>query len=205
MKISSWAAAILLAWFGSAACGAEKSDVIDVTGLRELFIDDHLGAERRNLEFKGHEPMELAADAGKPCGHYSAILKVNDKYRFYYRGFDGVYPGKQSNGNPGEYLAVRESSDGVTWQEVPLNKFPGKPVPAGTIFYGNGFTHNFSPFYDRNPDCPPAERFKAVSGVRETGGLFAFYSADGINWHHYDEKNPIFKYEPKKFGGHMLD
>ena len=204
MKISL-KTAILATCASIAVCEADNSGIIDITGIRELFIDDYLVAERQNLEFKVHEPMELPADVTKPCGHYGAILKAHGKYRFYYRGFDGVYPGKQANGNPGEYLAIRESSDGVTWQEVPLNKFPGKPVPAGTIFYGNGFTHNFAPFYDNNPACPPAERFKAVSGVRETKGLFAFYSADGINWHCYDEKQPIFKYEPKKFGGHMLD
>ena len=180
-------------------------NVIDVSGTRELLLDDYLLDKKENLQFKVHSPVELPASAGKPCGHYGAVIKAGDKYRFYYRGFDGVYPGKQANGNPGEYLAIRESSDGVNWQEVDLKKFPGKPVPPGTIFYGNGFTHNFAPFYDNNPACPAAERYKAVSGVRETKGLFAFYSADGINWHCYDEKKPIFKYEPQKYGGHMLD
>lgn len=180
-------------------------NVIDVSGTRELLLDDFLLDKKENLQFKVHNPVELPASAGKPCGHYGAVIKAGDKYRFYYRGFDGVYPGKRSNGNPGEYLAIRESSDGVNWQEVDLKKFPGKPVPPGTIFYGNGFTHNFAPFYDNNPACPAAERYKAVSGVRETKGLFAFFSADGINWHCYDEKKPIFKYEPQKYGGHMLD
>ena len=180
-------------------------NVIDVSGTRELLLDDYLLDKKENLQFKVHSPVELPASAGKPCGHYGAVIKAGDKYRFYYRGFDGVYPGKQANGNPGEYLAIRESSDGVNWQEVDLKKFPGKPVPPGTIFYGNGFTHNFAPFYDNNPACPAAERYKAVSGVRETKGLFAFFSADGINWHCYDEKKPIFKYEPQKYGGHMLD
>ncbi len=138
MKISM-KTAILATCASVAVCQADNSGIIDITGIRELFIDDYLVAERQNLEFKVHDPIELPADVTKPCGHYSAILKINDKYRFYYRGFDGVYPGKQSNGNPGEYLAVRESSDGVTWQEVPLNKFPGKPVPPRNDFLRQRF------------------------------------------------------------------
>lgn len=209
MKKSFVAALLLIAsvFVSGAEIPESKTmkNVIDVSGTRELLLDDFLLDKKENLQFKVHSPVELPASAGKPCGHYGAVIKAGDKYRFYYRGFDGIYKGKLSNGNPGEYLAIRESSDGVNWQEVDLNKFPGKPVPPGTIFYGNGFTHNFAPFYDNNPACPAAERYKAVSGVRETGGLFAFYSADGINWHCYDEKNPIFKYEPRKFGGHMLD
>lgn len=199
-------AAVALAVFGShLLTAATPEKAINVTGLRELFYDDYLIAERKNLEFRVHSPVEQQALPGKPCGHYGAIVKANNKYLFYYRGFDGVYTGKRANGNPGEFLAVAESSDGLNWRDPAYNKFPGKPVPGGTIFYSNGFTHNFAPFYDTNPDCPAGERFKAVSGVRETNGLFAFYSADGINWKHYDEKTPIFRYTPKKYGGHMLD
>ena len=181
------------------------SEPIEVTNNRELFYDDYLIAERKNLDFQLHYPVEQRALPGKPCGHYGAIVKANGKYLFYYRGFDNIYKGKRSNGNPGEFLAVAESPDGLNWSDPPYDKFPAAPVPRGTIFYGNGFTHNFAPFYDTNPSCPDDERFKAVSGVRETQGLFAFYSRDGINWKHYNEKKPIFQYTPAQYGGHMLD
>ena len=196
---------LLLAVTAAFSCLAAASDVIEVTDKRELFYDDYLIAESENLVFRQHSPVELTASPGKPCGHYCAIVKANGKYLFYYRGFDNIYKGKQSNGNPGEFLAVAESSDGINWSDPAYNKFPGAPVPRGTIFYGNGFTHNFVPFYDTNPDCPAGERFKAVSGVRETQGLFSFYSPDGINWNHYNSKKPIFPYTPARFGGHMLD
>ncbi|MBE6367517.1 MAG: hypothetical protein E7052_06350 [Lentisphaerae bacterium] len=181
------------------------SSPLEVTSLRELFYDDYLISERHNLEFRIHSPVEQTASSGKPCGHYGAIVKTNDKYLYYCRGFDGVYNGIRSNANPGEYLAVSESSDGINWVAPDFKKFPDQPVPVNAIFYGNGFTHNFAPFFDNNPNTPESERFKAVSGVRETQGLFAFYSADGINWQHYDAQQPVISYSPEKYGGHMLD
>ena len=41
-------------------------------------------------------------------------------------------------------------------------------------------SHNFSPFIDKNPDCKPSEKYKAVGGG--AGGLYALTSADGIHW-----------------------
>ena len=38
------------------------------------------------------------------------------------------------------------------------------------------------------------ERYKAVAGFREAGGLFAFHSADGFNWIRDDERTPIVAY-----------
>ena len=40
---------------------------------------------------------------------------------------------------------------------------------------------NFTPFKDTNPDCPPDERYKALSAGFGPG-LFAYKSADGIHW-----------------------
>ena len=186
-------------------CGAAENGVYDVSGKLELFYDDFLIANKQDLTFVQHSPRECTAAPGKPNGYYGAIFHDGTQYRYYYRNTDNVYSGKKYNGHPGEYLGVTFSKDGINWQEKDLKLFPGKPVPPGAVWYGNGFTHNLMPFFDRNPQCTPDKRFKAVSGVRETAGLFAFYSADGINWKHYDAKNPIFKYEPKKYGGHFID
>jgi len=44
---------------------------------------------------------------------------------------------------------------------------------------------------DKNPNCNPSERFKALGGV--FGGLFALKSADGVNWRLLSEKPVILK------------
>ena len=182
---------------------------LNVTGSRELLYDDLLLEERNGLDFRLHEPAELPCP-GKPGGAYVTVLRTETgRCRMYYRGFDGVYAGKRYNGNPGEFVGVSESADGLDWHEPTLDLFPGKPVPPGTIFYQNGgFTHNFVPFLDRSPACRPEERYKAVAGVRETAGLFAFYSADGLHWKMYDAETPLIPYTEEnraKFGNHLLD
>ena len=182
------------------------SEIYDVSGKRELLIDDFLFESRRAVGFKQHSPVELPCDQGKPIGHYNTILRKPDgTYLYYFRGVDEVYKGKMFNNHPGEYVGVATSRDGIKWETPDLKLFPGKPVPVNTIIYGgNAISHNFVPFYDSNPECKPQERYKAVAGVRETKGLFAYYSADGINWKLYSKK-PVMEYEPEKTGGHMLD
>ncbi len=43
------------------------------------------------------------------------------------------------------------------------------------------FSHNFAPFIDLRPDCPPREKYKALAGT-SSKGLFGFVSPDGIRW-----------------------
>ncbi|MBQ7649747.1 MAG: hypothetical protein IJS15_02250 [Victivallales bacterium] len=181
------------------------NDFYDVTGKRELFIDTFLIDNMRNMLLSPHYPVELPSSPTKPCGAYVTIMKTPRNYWLYYRNTDGVYQGDMYNNHPGEYVGVAQSTDGLTWELPQLNRFPGKPVPGNTLIYGkDAITHNFVPFYDTNPACKPAERYKAVAGVRETKGLFAFHSADGLNWRQYGDA-PIVAYEPEKNGGHMLD
>ena len=45
-----------------------------------------------------------------------------------------------------------------------------------------GVTHNFTPFLDTRPGVPDDQRFKALAGTTDTGGLFAYASGDGIHW-----------------------
>ena len=189
-------------------CGAvqQMSQPYDVSGKRELFIDRFFIETVRGLSFKQHSPIELPCDLSKPIGHYNTILKNPDGSFFYYfRGIDPAYKGKMNNNNPGEFVGVAVSNDGIKWSTPDFKLFPGTTIPGNAIIYGKGsITHNVVPFYDTNPACPPQERYKAVAGVRETKGLFAFVSADGIRWKKYRE-TPVIAYEPEKTGGHMLD
>ncbi|MBQ9088930.1 MAG: hypothetical protein IJY46_09165 [Lentisphaeria bacterium] len=202
------ATAMLSTAAGNITAGKNSTmdNIYDVTGKRELFIDDFLIESKRGIAIKQHAPVELPSNPDKPIGHYNTILQKPDgTYLCYFRGVDNVYKGKMYNNHPGEYVGVSTSKDGVKWEAPDYKLFPGKPVPGNAILYGgNGITHNFVPFYDTNPECKASERYKAVAGVRETRGLFAYCSADGINWKMYGTA-PVIKYEPEKTGGHMLD
>ena len=177
----------------------------DVTGKRELFIDNFIIDKMRNASLAPHFPIEVPSDISKPEGAYVTVLKDPRQYWLFYRDTDSVYKGKKYNNHPGEFVGIAQSADGIKWELPKLNRFKGKPVPANTLLYGkNVITHNFVPFYDTNPACRPEERYKAVAGVRETKGLFAFHSSDCINWQQYGD-SPIIAYEPEKNGGHMLD
>jgi len=177
----------------------------DVTGKRELFIDDLLIDQKRNAGLKLHYPIEQPSSPDKPDGHYLTVMKDPRQYWLFYRGMDTVYQGSNYSNNPGEFVGVARSHDGLRWELPELNRFPGQSVPANTLFYGkDAITHNFVPFYDASPDCPPEARYKAVAGVKETNGLFAFHSADGLNWKQYGNV-PVIPFEPQKAGGYMLD
>src|SRR5262249_27949666 len=49
------------------------------------------------------------------------------------------------------------------------------------IIYSIPKLDNFTPFKDTNPDCPPDERYKALSAGAGPG-LYAYKSPDGIHW-----------------------
>ena len=182
-----------------------SAKALNVSDSRELLFDDFLLAEREGLDFRLHEPVALPADPEKPCGAYVTLLGDDRRFLLFSRGFDSDYKGPRHDGNPGEFTEVAESPDGLHWRKPDLNRFPGRHVPPNTLFSGTPFTHNFTPFYDRNPACPPQERYKAVAGFREAGGLFAFHSADGFNWIRDDERTPIVAYAAEAAGGHLLD
>jgi len=52
------------------------------------------------------------------------------------------------------------------------------------IIWAGAGTHNFVPFRDTNPQCPPGARYKAVARGegQDSRKLFAFRSADGLHW-----------------------
>lgn len=180
--------------------------VYDITGKRELMIDDFLLETKRSVNFKQHTPVELPSDPGKPVGHYNTLLQKPDgSFLYYFRGTHDLYKGETFNNHPGEFVGIAESRDGLKWHMPDLRLFPGEPVPCNALFFGKEIiTHNFAPFYDTHPDCAPCERYKAVAGVRETNGLFGYVSEDAKKWRLIRE-TPLILYEPHKTGGHMLD
>ncbi|NLE53537.1 MAG: hypothetical protein GX617_01250 [Lentisphaerae bacterium] len=148
---------------------------------RELLIDDfHSETRIGDLRFRLHSPQALPEEPTQPRGHYQTVIFADGLYRLYYRGQLPVPEATPQDGNPGEYTAYAESADGRTWRSPELGLFPGRP--ANAVWAGSMATHNFAPFLDERPGCPPEERFKALGGVQHGGGLYAFTSPDGIHW-----------------------
>lgn len=177
-------AGLLLLASSSSGAGA----ALDIGARRELFVDRQLIERLDGVRLKLHEPRDegevLRYDQpweGPFCA-YNTVIHDGDLFRLYYRGKvvsarDGV----------GEVTCYAESKDGVHWVKPKLGLVEAAGSRENNIVLATaGVTHNFSPFLDARPGVPPAERFKALGGVKEksnpASGLHALVSADGIHW-----------------------
>ncbi|MCA9060733.1 MAG: hypothetical protein KDA85_19610, partial [Planctomycetaceae bacterium] len=154
----------------------------------ELFVDDFLIEQQQGMEHRVCQPVadEVVLVCDQPwegnTSAYFTILYDGSKYRAWYRGSHWDTEAKRAT-HP-EVTCYAESEDGLHWvkPELGLCEFAGS-TRNNIVWDGIG-THCFTPFVDRNPDCDPAARFKAVSRGRPLGskGLYVFQSPDGIHW-----------------------
>jgi len=166
---------------------AYANEPIDIGSRRELFVDGYLIESLQDAQRQIHHPrpqnIAIIHDApweGAGSG-YHTVIRDGDLYRMYYRGSElGVENGKLQAG--GEDYCYAESHDGIhfTKPNLGLHEFEGST--ENNIFWTGVGIHNFAPFLDTRPDCPPEARFKALGGTAREGGLFAFQSADGVHW-----------------------
>ena len=164
-------------------------NVRDIGSRRELLVDDYLIERLQDAELKMHrpEPRELVLVCDKPwegnTSAYYTLFADGDVFRMYYRG--AHFDEKTKKAAHPEVTCYAESRDGIHWQKPELGLFEFNGSKANNIVWAGEDTHNFTPFKDANPDCPPAARYKALAGgSRPTGGkgLRAYQSPDGIHW-----------------------
>lgn len=163
---------------------------IDLGSRRELFVDDFL-IERLagEAELRLHHPtpheVALVTDApweGTGSGYYT-VFRDGDLYRMYYRGWQlDVSQGKLDTSRHPPFSCYAESTDGIHWTKPELGIVEFDGGTENNIIHEGIGTHNFAPFKDTNPNCPPEARYKALAGTKSEGGLFAFQSADGVHW-----------------------
>lgn len=158
-------------------------------GRWELLVDEHL-IERMTgeVELRLHEPVarEVVMVHDKPwegntCG-YHTIFQDGPLYRMYYRGWDhDMTTGKQRHP---AVVCYAESRDGVHWERRELGLFEFAGSRANNIVWQGIGSHNFTPFQDANPACPPDARYKAMGRGegKDNKKLFAFASPDGVKW-----------------------
>ena len=159
------------------------SSPYEIGNRRELFPDDFLTWRRNGIERKIHEPAAHPPEKTQPVGYYMTMLQREGKIHCYYRSDFGKFTGPDSPysvkpGFIGEYTAYAQSTYGIKFLSPPLF-LHDCGVPDVLLCMRPG-VHNFVPFYDENPDCPADERYKAVAGVSDQGGLFGFVSPDPI-------------------------
>lgn len=166
---------------------------LKIGSRRELFVDGQLIESLRDARRQLHHPtpreIAIVHDApweGAGSGYHS-VIRDGDRYRMYYRGSAmGVENGKLKLGR--EVYCYAESRDGITFTKPELGLHEHDGSKQNNIIWTGVGTHNFAPFLDTRADCPAESRFKALGGLVEQGGLFAFQSADGIRWSLLHEK-----------------
>jgi hypothetical protein len=187
VQLQQFALAVLLLIVGIISAAEEVRLPIDIGSRRELFVEDRLIESLQDARRVLHQPTprEIAIRHDAPWegagSGYHSVIRDGDLYRMYYRGSKlSVENGKLKLGS--EVYCYAESRDGVTFTkpELGLHEFQGSK--KNNIFWTGVGTHNFAPFLDSQPGCPPESRYKALGGLPSQGGLFAFHSADGIHW-----------------------
>ena len=172
------------------------AEPVDIGSRRELFVD-HALAERLEgkaaLKLHHPQPREIALSFDKPwegnASGYPTVFRDGDLYRMYYRGHRYILDPPPLRQAQPEVICYAESRDGVHWERPNLGLFdwPATQNNSGNkdnniIWRGGAETHNFAPFLDTNPNCPPDQKYKAVGGTTASNGLLTFKSADGIHW-----------------------
>lgn len=169
------------------AANAAAAEPLDIRSQRELFVDDRLIHSLRDARRQLHHPvpreLALVHDApweGAGSGYHS-LIRDGDLYRLYYRGAPLAVENNRLKASP-EVYCYAESRDGVTFEKPNLGLYEIAGSRENNVIWTGVGTHNFAPFLDARPDCPPESRYKALGGTAREGGLFAFHSADGIRW-----------------------
>lgn len=186
---------------GGAPASTSAAEPVALGSRRELFVDDFLIARREGVDLRLHRPepreVVLVCDApweGNTSAYYT-LFQDGDLYRAYYRGSHFDEQAKKAL-RP-EVTCYAESRDGRTWEKprLGLHEFAGSK--ANNIVWAGEGAHNFTPFLDVNPACPPEARYKALAGgLTQVNGkpkhcLYALRSADGLRWARASEEPAI--------------
>lgn len=173
--------------------GLIAAEPLDLGSRWELFVDEFLVQSKQGVALKLQEPVRreivLTTDQpweGPTCAYFSAI-QDGKKVRLYYRGTSS-----EADNSENQVTCMVESEDGIHFTRPKLGLIEAHGSKENNIVWRGVESHNFAPFLDTNPAVKPGERYKALGGVKQPGknwqqgetpgGLYAFASADGIQW-----------------------
>ncbi len=185
---------VLIVFSGTLDCHAQ--DVANIGSRRELFVDNYLIDELKDLSLELQEPTKkevvLVHDEpweGSGSGYHS-VFKDGDLYRMYYKAWQHDASSDLSNHHP-LFCAYAESKDGIHWYKPNLGLHEYNGSKDNNIVFSSeeieGLTVDAghpAVFKDENPNAPADERYKAflVQWEKPNRGLIAFKSPDGIHW-----------------------
>ncbi len=182
--------------FASLALAASAAAApIDIGSRLELLVDDCLIGTTSGLRQVLHPPTKrevaVVHDApweGNGCC-YHTVFRDGDVYRMYYLSNHNRTRPEEPVRDPlrSQWASYAESKDGIHWlkPELGLIEFAGSKK-NNILWGGVEASDGFGVFKDSNPDCKPAERYKAL--VCANPGLRALKSADGIHWSRLADK-----------------
>ena len=166
----------------------------------ELFVDNYLIDKiTGDAGLKLHKPtpkeVVLTTDApweGNTSAYYT-IFQDGSLYRMYYRG--SHFNEETRKSAHGEAACYAQSTDGIHWTKPKLGICEFEGSKANNIVWDGVGTHNFTPFLDANPNCPPDAKYKALGrgDGRQNRELYAMKSPDGIHWSLVSDKPVITK------------
>lgn len=189
---SKLAWALLLGTFFAGWSFSWSAEPVQIGSRRELFVDglliDRMEAVR--LELHPPEAREVVFHFDQawegPYSGYLTVLEDRNLLRLYYRGMP-----KASHGLDTEVTCTAESKDGIHWNRPKLGLYEVCGTKENNVVLARSRAcHNFAPFLDTRPDCPPDARYKALGGSGAPG-LLAFASPDGVHWRQLQEE-PVF-------------
>jgi hypothetical protein len=176
----------------AATAPSQAGEAIPIGNRRELFVDDFLIDQLVGAELRLHKPaprdVAIVCDApweGNTSAYYT-LFQDGGLFRMYYRGLHFDERTKKS-AHP-EFTCYAESRDGITFTKPKLGLFEFNGSKDNNITRAGEGSHNFAPFKDTNPACPPEARYKALAGGtmlvngKKKACLYAFHSADGLRW-----------------------
>ncbi len=183
---------------------------LEIGNRREVFWDDYIIDKEKTTAFhRVNQPVK------KECCFvfedeqwvnlssisYPCIVKDDKGYKMYY----GV--AEHGPALPYIYIGVIESTDGINWTRPELNIFDHPELKTNNIVLDHIRDSAFF-FYDKNPDCPDNEKYKAVgqafgthNGEENVYGLWCWTSPDGYHFNlshmltnegRFDSLNTVF-------------
>lgn len=148
---------------------------IAIGSAKQLFVDGRFIAKSENIEFRLNQAQKMGrivGEDGKPLhSHVSRVFEVDGKIRLYI-GAEG--------------LNVLESEDGIHFKRV--GEIPGGILPT---------------VYLDPHETDPAKKYKLFRVdsnwpfVPETDGVYAYYSADGLNFTKAGRVLPFYTDNPQ--------
>ena len=154
----------------------------------EPFVDEYLIETMTGVCFRGNTPVNRGKIFGfdtvweGPGSLGMTAFQDEENIKLYYRGFPDLKGQDDTSVMQTSCLSVSPIGDGLHFSPVPVNEIDYAGIRENNIVKMDTCCHNFAPFYDTNPNCKPEERYKAIGGIIQTGGIFVYASPDGIHW-----------------------